>query len=83
VSHFFVTPTVEPVPHGRRLRLVFARPEPWTEGFPRLCRPPTPAFDNPAQGATVKQTMDALQTALPGASKARLENIARTEATGA
>jgi len=27
--------------------------------------------------------MDALQTALPGASKARLENIARTEATGA
>lgn len=34
-------------------------------------------------GATVKQTMDALQTALPAASKARLENIARTEATAA
>ena len=35
------------------------------------------------EGATVKQTMDALQTALPAASKARLENIARTEATAA
>lgn len=35
------------------------------------------------EGATVKQTMDALQTALPGASRARLENIARTEATAA
>ena len=35
------------------------------------------------EGATVKQTMDALQTALPAASRARLENIARTEATAA
>ena len=41
-------------------------------------------LDNGLQeGATVKQTMDALQTALPGASRARLENIARTEATAA
>ena len=35
------------------------------------------------EGATVPQTMDALQTALPAASRARLENIARTEATAA
>ena len=36
------------------------------------------------QGASVRQVMDALQTALPGAiGKARAENIARTEATTA
>lgn len=35
-----------------------------------------------AEGATVKQTMDALQAALPDAiGRARAENIARTEAT--
>ena len=36
------------------------------------------------EGASVKQVMDALQTALPGSiGKARAENIARTEATTA
>ena len=56
VSHNFVTPTVKLVPHGRRLRLVFARPEPWTEGPPACAgllpqrRPPLPRHGSGAFG---------------------------------